>query len=122
LIASTLGKAARVARAKRAALRPPSHRRRLPRLRRSLRSLKSHPSTGAAPKRGSGSMRPRWILTAVDHRAEIWRTYPVQRIVVEARDEHGARKQVAAAAPRHTAPNPWLDPALTSCERCPDQS
>jgi hypothetical protein len=67
-------------------------------------------------------MRPRWILTAVDHRAEIWKTYPVQRIVVEARDEHEARKQVAAAAPQHTAPNPWLDPALTSCERCPDQS
>jgi hypothetical protein len=60
---------------------------------------------------------PRWILTAVDHRAKIWKIYAVQRIVVEAADEWAARRQVAQAAPEATAPNPWLDPALTSCER-----
>jgi hypothetical protein len=32
-----------------------------------------------------------WMLAPIDHRAEIWRTYPVQRIVVEAPDEAGAR-------------------------------
>ena len=60
---------------------------------------------------------PHWILTAVDHRSEIWQVHPVQRIVVEATDEGEARKKVAAAAaPSEEAPNPWLDPALTSCE------
>jgi len=41
---------------------------------------------------------PHWILTALDHRSEIWQVYPVQRIVVEATDEGEARKKVAAAA------------------------
>jgi hypothetical protein len=59
---------------------------------------------------------PRWMLAPIDHRAEIWKTYPVQRIVVEAPDERAARKQVAGTAPSKLAPNPWLDPALTSCE------
>jgi hypothetical protein len=60
---------------------------------------------------------PHWILTAVDHRSEIWQVYPVQRIVVEATDEGEARKKVAAAAPLEEAPNPWLDPDLTTCEQ-----
>ena len=60
---------------------------------------------------------PRWILTVVDHRAAIWKTYPVQRIVVDAADERTARQQVAQAAPDASAPNPWLDSALTCCER-----
>jgi hypothetical protein len=59
---------------------------------------------------------PHWILTAVDHRSEIWKVYPIQRIVVEAPDEREARQKVAAAAPRFPQSNPWLDPALTSCE------
>jgi hypothetical protein len=58
---------------------------------------------------------PHWMLTPVDHRAEIWQTYPVQRIVVEAPDERGARKQLANAAAT-SEPNPWLDPILSSCE------
>jgi hypothetical protein len=57
-----------------------------------------------------------WLLTAVDHRAEIWNTYPIQRLVVEAPNEREASKQVAAAAPAVSLPNPWLDPILTSCE------
>jgi hypothetical protein len=59
---------------------------------------------------------PCWMLTPVDHRCEIWKTYPVQRIVVDAPDEWAARKRVAEAAPWAALPNPWLDPALTSCE------
>ena len=57
-----------------------------------------------------------WLLTAIDHRSEIWNTYPIQRIVVEAADEREARKRVAATAPDASQPNPWLDRALTSCE------
>ena len=57
-----------------------------------------------------------WMLAPIDHRAEIWKTYPVQQIVVEAPNEREARKQVAAAARKPRLPNPWLDPALTSCE------
>jgi hypothetical protein len=59
---------------------------------------------------------PHWMLTPVDHRAEIWQTYPVQRIVVEAPDERSARKQLANAAAARSQPNPWLDPILSSCE------
>jgi hypothetical protein len=59
---------------------------------------------------------PHWIFAPVDHRAEIWQTYHVQRMVVAAPDERAARKQVADAAPWAALPNPWLDPALTSCE------
>jgi hypothetical protein len=54
------------------------------------------------------SVMPRWLLTPIDHRAEIWHTYAVQRIVVEAPDERRARD------PQASLLNPWLDPALTS--------
>ena len=67
---------------------------------------------------------PHWILTAIDYRSEIWKVYPIQRIVVEAANEQRARQKVAAAAPQAPQPNPWLDPALTSCEAVkegPDQ-
>jgi hypothetical protein len=57
-----------------------------------------------------------WLLTPIDHRAEIWQTYHVQRVVVAAPDERRAREKVAAGAPQTLLPNPWLDPALTSCE------
>jgi hypothetical protein len=57
-----------------------------------------------------------WLLMPIDHRAEIWKTYAVQPIVVEASDERTAREKVAAAAPRTRLPNPWLEPGLTSCE------
>jgi len=60
---------------------------------------------------------PNWILTPVDHQAEIWQSYHVQRIVVAASDERTAREQVAAAAPRVLTPNPWLDVAVTSCKK-----
>jgi hypothetical protein len=60
---------------------------------------------------------PRWLLAPIDHRCEIWKTYAVQRLVIDAPDEREARKQVAKAAARASAPNPWLDPALTSCEK-----
>lgn len=59
---------------------------------------------------------PHWILTAIDYQSEIWKVYPIQRIVVDAADEREARRKVAEAAPRSPRPNPWLDPALTSCE------
>ena len=59
---------------------------------------------------------PHWMLAPIDHRAEIWQSYPVQRLVVDAPDEAGARELVAKAAPEASLPNPWLDPALTSCE------
>jgi hypothetical protein len=49
-----------------------------------------------------------WMLAPIDHRAEIWRTYPVQRIVVEAPDEAGARRRIAEAAPPSSAAEPWL--------------
>jgi hypothetical protein len=46
----------------------------------------------------------------------------MQQIVVDAPDEGEARQQVAkraprGPAPRQSAPNPWLDPALTSFEK-----
>jgi hypothetical protein len=46
---------------------------------------------------------------------KVWETHHVQRIVVQAPNEREARKQVAKAGPMKEAPNPWLDPALTSC-------
>jgi hypothetical protein len=49
-----------------------------------------------------------WMLAPIDHRAEIWGTYPVQRIVVEAPDEAGARRRIAEAAPPSSAAEPWL--------------
>jgi hypothetical protein len=58
-----------------------------------------------------------WLLTPIDHRSEIWKFYHVQRIVVKAANEREARKQVADAAPQALQPNPWLDQALTSCEK-----
>jgi hypothetical protein len=58
-----------------------------------------------------------WMLTPLDHRAEIWRAYPVQRIVVEARNEREARKRVADVARGLSPPNPWLDRSLTCCEQ-----
>jgi hypothetical protein len=62
----------------------------------------------------------RWLLAPTDCQADVWKTYAVQRIVVEAPDERTARKQVAAAAPGTVAPDPWLDPALTTCEQVDD--
>jgi hypothetical protein len=59
---------------------------------------------------------PRWMLTPIDHRAEIWNIYSVQRVVVEASAEWEAREKVAEAAPEVPQPSPWLDSALTSCE------
>jgi hypothetical protein len=59
---------------------------------------------------------PSWILGPIDHRSEIWSTYPVQRVVVEARDEPEARAQVAGTVSAAAPPNPWLDPDLTSCD------
>jgi hypothetical protein len=56
-----------------------------------------------------------WMLAPIDHRAEIWKTYQVQRIVVEAPDERRARTQVADAVSDTPLPNPWLNRALTSC-------
>jgi hypothetical protein len=58
-----------------------------------------------------------WLLAPIDHRAEIWQTYRVQRIVVEASAEWEAREKVAQGAPEAALPNPWLDPAATSCEK-----
>jgi hypothetical protein len=40
---------------------------------------------------------PSWILGPIDPRSEIWKTYPVQRVVVEPQDEQEARRQVAEA-------------------------
>ena len=57
-----------------------------------------------------------WILGPIDHRSEIWSTYPVQRIVVEASAEREAREKVAERAVEVPQPSPWIDPALTSCE------
>jgi hypothetical protein len=53
----------------------------------------------------------RWLLAPMNHRAEIWKSYKVQRLVVAAPDEREARQQVAKAAPkgpppRRSAPNP----------------
>ena len=48
---------------------------------------------------------PRWMLTPIEHRAEIWQSYSVQRIVVEAPGEREARKQFANAAPGASQPN-----------------
>jgi hypothetical protein len=60
----------------------------------------------------------RWLLAPIDHRSEIWKFYKVQRTVVDAPDEGEARQQVAKRpAPRGSALHPWLDPALTSCEK-----
>jgi hypothetical protein len=58
-----------------------------------------------------------WMLTPTDHRAEIWKTYAVQRIVVEAPNERSARERVAKTAPITAQANPWLDPVLSSCEQ-----
>jgi hypothetical protein len=62
-----------------------------------------------------------WLLAPIYHRAEIWQTYPVQRIVVEASAEWEAREKVAQTAPETALPNPWLDPSVTRCKRV-DQS
>jgi hypothetical protein len=78
-------------------------------------------SASAPASKIRGRVMPHWILTAVDHRSEIWKVYPIQRIVVEAPDEREARQKVAAAAPRFPESNPWLDPALTSCEKAKER-
>jgi hypothetical protein len=70
---------------------------------------------GRKKKKGGKSMA-HWLLTPIDHRAKVWKTYAVQRLVVAAPDERTALEQVAQAAPETSEPNPWLDPALTSCE------
>jgi hypothetical protein len=51
-------------------------------------------------KEKGGKSMAHWLLTPIDHRAEIWKTYAVQRLVVEAPDERTARKQVAHATPK----------------------
>jgi hypothetical protein len=43
---------------------------------------------------------PKWIPGPIDHGSEIWETYPVQRIVVEASAEWEAREMVAETALR----------------------
>jgi hypothetical protein len=58
-----------------------------------------------------------WMLTPTDHCAEIWKTYAVQRIVVEAPNERSARERVAKTAPTAAHSNPWLDPVLSSCKQ-----
>ena len=58
---------------------------------------------------------PRWMLTPIDHLAEIWNTYSVQRMVVEASAEWEAREKVAETAPRYRS-RVSLRSALTSCE------
>jgi hypothetical protein len=60
---------------------------------------------------------PHWMLAPINDRAEIWQSYSVQRIVVEAPDDPEARRRLAEAALEAPPPNPWPDPALTSCER-----
>jgi hypothetical protein len=45
---------------------------------------------------------PKWILGPIDHRAEIWNTYPVQRLVVEATAEREARDRSPSCSPRGT--------------------
>jgi hypothetical protein len=52
---------------------------------------------------------PCWTLTPIDHRCEIWKTYPLQRIVVKASAQLEGREKVARAAPEVLQPNPWLD-------------
>jgi hypothetical protein len=59
---------------------------------------------------------PKWILGPIDHQAETWNTYPVQRFVVEASAEWEAREKVAEVSPEVHQPSPWLDPLLTTCE------
>jgi hypothetical protein len=59
---------------------------------------------------------PDWILGPIDHRSEVWNTYPVQRIVIEASAEWEAREKVAEVAADVPQPSPWLDPALTTCD------
>jgi hypothetical protein len=54
-----------------------------------------------------------WMLAPIDHRAEIWGTYPVQRIVVEAQGRGGGSPR---RRPQAAQPNPGSYPALTSCE------
>jgi hypothetical protein len=58
----------------------------------------------------------RWLLTPIDHQADVWKTYPVQRIVIEAPSECEAREKIAQAADAQLPKNPWLDSALSSCE------
>jgi hypothetical protein len=58
----------------------------------------------------------KWILGPIDHRAAVWNTYPVRRLVVEATAEREAREQIAELSPEGHQPNPWLDPLLTTCE------
>jgi hypothetical protein len=58
----------------------------------------------------------KWILGPIDQRAEVWNTYPVQRLVVEAAAEREAREKIAEMSPEGRQPSPWLDPLLTTCE------
>jgi hypothetical protein len=57
-----------------------------------------------------------WILGPIDHRSEIWKSYPVRRVVVEAPSERAARLEVAGCTPASPQPNPWLDSGFTSCD------
>jgi hypothetical protein len=59
---------------------------------------------------------PSWILGPIDPRSEIWKTYPLQQVVVEAPDEQEARRQVAETISDALPLNPWLDPGFTSCD------
>jgi hypothetical protein len=60
---------------------------------------------------------PSLILGPIDHRSEVWNTYPMQRIVVEASAVWEAREKVAETTPETALPNPWMDPDLTSCDQ-----
>jgi hypothetical protein len=60
----------------------------------------------AKPKREGEHAMPSWLLGPIDHRSEVWNTYPVQRIVVEASAEWEAREKVAETAPEAALPNP----------------
>jgi hypothetical protein len=59
---------------------------------------------------------PSWILGSIDPRSEIWKTYPVQRVVVEAPDEQEARRQVAEAT-SDALPGIQVSPPATRLRR-----
>jgi hypothetical protein len=60
----------------------------------------------------------RWLLAPVDRRCEIWKSYKVQRIVVDAPDEGEARQQVAKrAAFSGSTFSPLAGPCPISCRK-----
>jgi transposase len=65
------------------------------------------------PTKPLRSARHPWM----DHQCEIWKACSVQQIVVEVCSRSEAREKVAQAIPEVPQPNPWVNPALSSCER-----